>query len=796
MTQSHQTVLSKFCVCFFILLVVGLFPNCIARAQTPELSVLLTDGFRGRFQSDPYYFGLDAFEAPIRQRREQIGLRRVITVNIGNTVAPFYLSRMDNGGSMIKALASLGYDAMVPGNYEFEYGTDFFTSTDTTGETGELSFVCANILKPDGTPFLPPYRVFDRNGLKVAVVGVMDVEMRRYILDENFAIPTGELQLADPTAVLNDLIPKVRKVSDFIILISNAPFEVNIVLANRVNGINLVVSAEGEKAPTRYVEMIKPIDDEFISTYIRTTAPERIKQFDFARGDYGFEVVNIDRIIVEAPQRPSPMLRGIIETLEARFKNYCQQRFQHDPDATLIQLSPETKAADLARFVVYVMMNRTHSELGMIHQGHFDFSYWEAALADGKLTIRECFLLMPENHGLQTLCLTGRRLNQLAAQKQTEKAAGRDYLYFLSVKPVLAEGDVQWFVHGLPIRDDEAYASCTINVLTNGVPAFSPITQGTHIKTKFKMAKHLRVSPDGETKVVRDVLIDYLVGDSQDKMLPIGPQLAAKSYLQRTMWRLMIQDANVMFNLNRSQNTETYRTVTIPELRKPEITGLRLGGELSVTRETKSLLWTNTVRTTLGTVKIGEESFKADQDDFNVDTFLLFGALKFAGLTPGFMLGFDTEYVKADEVPRQLDLLIAAGVGLPNVWQFSDSRFVYVRIIDLNGGDARRKGLNALEFKTQLVAPYGRLRWKNRLNGTYYLPDDSANSERRQFLINATSQLNIPLIGNLAFAPAFQAVLFKGQDESTVAQEYMFSFRLSYFKDWKWQYQPYFLRAE
>ena len=53
-------------------------------------------------------------------------------------------------------------------------------------------------------PFLPPYRIFDRNGLKVAVVGIMDVEMRKYILDENFAIPAGELQLADPAAVLND----------------------------------------------------------------------------------------------------------------------------------------------------------------------------------------------------------------------------------------------------------------------------------------------------------------------------------------------------------------------------------------------------------------------------------------------------------------------------------------------------------------------------------------------------------------------------------------------------------------
>ena len=793
MTQSHRTVLSEFCVYFFILLVVGLFPNCTARAQTPELSVLLTDGFRGRFQSDPHCFGLNAFEAPIRQRRKQIGTDRVITVNVGNTVAPFYLSRMDNGGSMIKALASVGYDAMVPGNYEFEFGTDFFTSTDTTGETGGLSIVCANILKPDGMPFLPPYRIFDRNGLKVAVVGIMDVEMRKYILDENFAIPAGELQLADPTAVLNDLIPKVRKVSDFIILISNAPFEVNIVLANRVNGINVVVSAEGEKVLTRYVEMVKPIDDGFISTYIRTTAPERIKQFDFARGDYGFEVVDTDRIIVQAPQRPSPMLQGIIETLEARFNNYCQERFHQNPDATLIKLSPETKTTDIARFVTYVMMNRTHSELGLIHQGHFDFSYWEAALADGKLTIRECFLLIPENHGLQTLRLTGEILNQLADQNQKEKTSGRDYLQFLSVKPVFEGGNVQWFVHGLPIRNDETYASCAINVLTNGVPAFSPITQATHIKTKFKMAKYLHFSPDGETKVIRDVLIDYLVGDSRSQLLPIGEQLATESYLQRAMWKLKIEDMSVFFYDRQFINPGVYPKITIPEIQEPRTRIWELNGTLKVARETRALLWNNVFDTTLQAQKFEDEPYiEITRDDINMYSNFTFRSLEFAGLQPSIGTGLDTEYIrratKKGKFPRQIDFLIRAGVALPNFWHFTGSELWYIHNIDLNSEDKRRSALNGIGLATQLVLPEGRLQWISSLDGTYYLPDDSPNSERRQLLVNATSLLRIPVIGNLSVAPTLISLLYKGQDESRVTLRHDFFVRLTYATDWKWQY--------
>ena len=769
--------------------------NVVAQAQTPELSILLTDGFGGRFQSDGHYLGLDAFEEAIRQQREDIGTDKIVTASLGNSVAPFYLSRMDNGQAMIKALSSIGYDAMVPGNYEFEYGTDFFTSTDT----GQLSFVCANLLKPDGTPFLSPYRVVERNGLKVAIVGIMDTEMRKYILDENFAISTGELKLVDPLAVLRNLIPRVREVADFVILISNFPFERNNWLMNRVSAINAVVSRQGEQVQTRYVEVVKPrpTGGTFEQAYVLVPQHKYLVRFDFTQNESGnFLVTEFSRMPVKTPAEPSTTLAEIIGTLEDRFASYCQARFRRKPDATLIKLSPETMPEDFARYVLYVMMARSRSELGLIHHRHFDFSYWEAVKADGKLTIRECFLLMRENHGLQTLRLTGKILKQLASQNQAEKDAGNDYLHFLSVKPEITLEGVQWLVHGLPLRDAEIYASCATHVLTNGVTAFDAMTKGTHIKTKFKMTKYLRFIPDGETKVVRDVVIDYLLEIPARRNLSIGEQLTAEPYLQRVMWRLGIEDSSVFFNVTRAQNTEIYPGVTIPKLQKPEIINLRLDGQIRVTRETPSLLWENVFRTTLGAVKTGQDPFTEDKDDLRFDTRFVFGVLNFAGLRPTVGLGFDTEYVTKEDILRQLDFLINAGVSLPDVWRFSRSRLEYRRITDLNAGDTRRQGLNALGLTTQLVVPMGRLRWTNTVQGIYYLPDNSPNSERRQLLIDARSGLNILLIENLSFGPSFEALLFKGQGESTVAAEYLLSFRLSYFKDWKWQYLRYFLGTE
>ena len=802
MSQFNQTVLCQFYLCLLIIFGVGFSPDLTtAHAQTSELSVLFTDGFGGRFQSDAHYLGLDAYEEAIRQQRAQAGDDRVVTVSLGNTVGPFYLSRMDNGQSMITAMASLGYDAMVPGNYEFEYGTDFFTSTDTTGGDGQLHFVCANLLKPDNTPFLSPYRIFERNGIKIAVVGIMDVEMRKAILSENFTIPTGELKLVDPTPVLKELIPKVRAEADLIILISNFLFVPNLQIANQVTGIDVIVSKQGKQIDTEYVNLIKPRGEEeefeFGHTYIFTPDDGVVEQVDLERfGDAGsqiggFRFARFHYTVALAPAKSSPTLAGIAQKLEARFKDYCQQRFQREPDGDLISLSPETNNHDLGRFVVYVMMRRTRSELGVIHQGHFDFSYWDEVKTDGKLTIRESFLLMPENQALQQLLLTGKILRQLSAEERKMRNTGNS-VYFLSVEPVFKGGEIQWLVHGLPIRDDELYSVSTVSLLTNEGTVFQDISKGTDIKSIF----------DGETRIIRDVLIDYLLDTSSSQALPIGEQLATESYLQRAMWRFTIDDASAMLNLSRLGNTETYPKVTIPEFRKSEVTSLRVGGKLKVTRESPSLLWDTVYDTTLGAAKIGEDPFREDNDDLQAYTVFVLRFLHLIGLSPTVGIGLDTEYLNNEvqdkktgetiDVPRQLDLNIRTGVALPNVWRLSRSRLTYRRIVDLNSGDAKRAGLNALDLTTQLAMPVGQLRWMTTLNGTYFLPDDTANSERRQLLVNAKSQLNIPLVDNLAFAPVFETVLFKGQDESTIAGEYVFSFRLSYFKDWKWQYLSFF----
>ncbi|WP_320127987.1 hypothetical protein [uncultured Sphaerochaeta sp.] len=67
----------------------------------------------------------------------------------------------------------LGYDAVAPGNHDFNYGKDRLIAAAKYAEANSnLKVLSANILDKDGNLVFQPYQVYDFNGFKVAVVGL------------------------------------------------------------------------------------------------------------------------------------------------------------------------------------------------------------------------------------------------------------------------------------------------------------------------------------------------------------------------------------------------------------------------------------------------------------------------------------------------------------------------------------------------------------------------------------------------------------------------------------------------
>ena len=98
----------------------------------------------------------------------------VVLIDAGDAIQGAPIGRLSNGLAMIKIMNKVGYDFCIPGNHEFDYGMERFLQLVKEQKEGYYSY---NIIsKATGKKLLPPYKVMDFEGTKVALIGVTTPE--------------------------------------------------------------------------------------------------------------------------------------------------------------------------------------------------------------------------------------------------------------------------------------------------------------------------------------------------------------------------------------------------------------------------------------------------------------------------------------------------------------------------------------------------------------------------------------------------------------------------------------------
>ncbi|MGB4572731.1 MAG: 5'-nucleotidase C-terminal domain-containing protein [Rectinemataceae bacterium] len=86
------------------------------------------------------------------------------------TVYYYNFEKLDGAHIWSQALNFMEYDAVGVGNHDIEAGHAVY---DELYEEVQASVLCANAVKPDGTPYFTPYKIIERQGLKIAILGLV-----------------------------------------------------------------------------------------------------------------------------------------------------------------------------------------------------------------------------------------------------------------------------------------------------------------------------------------------------------------------------------------------------------------------------------------------------------------------------------------------------------------------------------------------------------------------------------------------------------------------------------------------
>ena len=97
----------------------------------------------------------------------------ILLLDAGDTLHGTNLANMFEGQTVLEIMNMLGYDAMVPGNHDFNYGYERLAeAAEWAEDNASFRILGANITDEDGYMLLQPYQIFDYNGFKVCVLGL------------------------------------------------------------------------------------------------------------------------------------------------------------------------------------------------------------------------------------------------------------------------------------------------------------------------------------------------------------------------------------------------------------------------------------------------------------------------------------------------------------------------------------------------------------------------------------------------------------------------------------------------
>lgn len=180
-----------------------------------------------------------------------------------------------------RALATMGYDAVVPGEQDFVFGLEFLA--ELARET-DLPVVLANLVDPDSKePLFPPSRLVSKGGnFKIAFIGLMSDR-----LPLPRAVTKGEVLVLPPEEVLKEQVAALPSDVDLVIVLGHMALGDAMALAGKIPGVDLFMCGHDG----RVLRGRKKFGDAFL---LESPSQGRILGIAYARLGRAGEVKKLD----------------------------------------------------------------------------------------------------------------------------------------------------------------------------------------------------------------------------------------------------------------------------------------------------------------------------------------------------------------------------------------------------------------------------------------------------------------------------------------------------------------------
>ena len=190
---------------FVLILSFIIVPSNALAAEVQELTIVHINDVHGtlKFNEGSGQIGYSRLKTRIDELKAENP--NLLLINAGDTLHGDVDVNLSNGQIMVDMMNLMGFDVMVPGNHDFNYGYDRLLELK---EAADFPIIGANILKKDGSSDFDGYVVKElENGLKVGIFGVTTEETKFKTHPNN----TVGIEFADGVETAKKMVEQLEK---------------------------------------------------------------------------------------------------------------------------------------------------------------------------------------------------------------------------------------------------------------------------------------------------------------------------------------------------------------------------------------------------------------------------------------------------------------------------------------------------------------------------------------------------------------------------------------------------------
>ncbi len=492
--------LSKAIFCLILLIIL-----CVPSAfgETVGIRILYINDFHGF--AEPYKpLGSEQMLGGIYYLSEKAKRFRSekpsLLLSAGDMIQGSNWANLSEGESVIEIMNAMGFDAMVVGNHEFDFGKDILKKRISEAKFPVLG---ANV---EGLDILKPYVIKQISGIKIAIIG---------IVTEDTPVSTHPrngigLTFLSPENTVKKYTEELKDKVEIIIVLSHIGHYADRILAEKVKGIDIIVGGHSHTKVERPVLIGNTIivqaweHGKALGVLDLTVKDRKIAHFE------GY----LEEINPEGGKEDKSV-KAIIDKYNSRVNAVLDEKIGY-AELDLDGENVRKKETNLGNLIADIIRKTTGADVTIINGGGI-----RTGIKKGEIKVKDVYSVLPFDNYIVAIKLSGKQIKETLEYgvSALEEGAGRfpqvsglKFTYNPFAKPGFRIKEV--FIGEKPLELDKEYIVATNDFLAAGGDGYRAFGEAVRSSKDFSIIggvmKGERLIYSDSSRYLRDVVIDYI----------------------------------------------------------------------------------------------------------------------------------------------------------------------------------------------------------------------------------------------------------------------------------------------